>query len=207
MKNRFPLLKAYLGQGRPKHLYTIVHFTLQMVFIMDSKQLRILRFFLDNPTREIHLRSLSRILKISPTWISTLLPKFKDLLSVHKDTERTMVLIKANRDSLAFKRLKQSQNLYKLSESGIIDLLIEKYHKPEAMVLFGSYAKGEDIEQSDIDLAVITSRSENIVLTHFEKKLKRKIKIIELKKELIESEFKNTLANGVVLYGYLDVIQ
>jgi len=42
--------------------------------------------------------------------------------------------------------------------SGLIALLKDKYEEPEAIVVFGSYARGEDTSESDIDIAVVTKK-------------------------------------------------
>ncbi len=40
---------------------------------------------------------------------------------------------------------------------------ISKYYKIEAIILFGSYAKGTENDDSDIDIAVISSDFKNII--------------------------------------------
>ena len=40
---------------------------------------------------------------------------------------------------------------------------ISKYYKIEAIILFGSYAKGTENEDSDIDIAVISSDFKDII--------------------------------------------
>tara|TARA_Y100000310_G_C20693849_1_gene824110 strand:- start:2414 stop:2959 length:546 start_codon:yes stop_codon:yes gene_type:complete len=180
-----------------------------LTLIDNSKKAKIIGFFLDNPTTPLHLRSLSRRIKVSPTWISKKIDGLvkEGLITVSKNKETKILTMKADRENSEFNRLKKSHNLYQIYKSGLIDQIIENYQKPEAIILFGSYSRGEDIEKSDIDLAIITTRKIQNNLDKFEQKLNRKIKIIELKKDKIEKEFQNTLANGVVLYGYLDIIK
>ncbi len=48
---------------------------------------------------------------------------------------------------------------------------VNKYYKVEAIYLFGSYAKGTEHEDSDIDIAVITSDFNNDI---FDEQLKLK---------------------------------
>lgn len=178
-----------------------------MSLLVDSKRWKIVEFFLLHPMEEVHLRALARRLHISPTWIAKTLPSLvqENLLLAVKNKERRVVTIKANREHSAFSALKLSYNVYSLLNSGVVQQLIENYQKPECIILFGSYRRGEDAETSDIDIAVITGKTARLDLRPFEKKLLRKIKIVELKKGKIEPEFMNTLANGIVLYGYLDV--
>lgn len=40
---------------------------------------------------------------------------------------------------------------------------ISQYYKIEAIILFGSYAKGTENEDSDIDIAIISSDFKNII--------------------------------------------
>ena len=178
-----------------------------MATLMDSKRWGIMKFFLESPTTEVHLRALARQLEISPTWIGKVIPELKkqNLIILTKNKETRLISLKAKRDASEFIALKRSINLYDLQNCNLIEKLIEEYNKPEAIILFGSYSKGADIEKGDIDLAVVSSRKVNINLSKFEKRLKRKINLIALNKNSISKEFKETLANGVVLYGYLEL--
>ncbi len=173
----------------------------------ESKSERLLHYFFIHPTTEVHLRSLARQLHMSPTGIQKAVAKIikKGIVIVKKDSEKHLLLFKANNEDPSYKALKRTFNQYQLYTSGLLNYLIESYGKPETIILFGSFAKGEDREESDIDIAIITSKKLRINLSEFEKKLSRKISIITLPKGKIEKEFLNTLANGIVLYGYLTV--
>lgn len=176
-----------------------------METLVTNKKDRVLIFFLQHPTKEVHLRELARILRISFPWIrkiSSILVK-EGYLS--KKKERGFVLIKANRGHALFQASKRSYNLFSLYKSDLVLFLTEKYQRPEAIIVFGSYSRGEDTEESDIDIAVLTKRQEEINVSLFEKKLQRKIRILELKRKDIEKEFWNTLINGIVVYGYLEL--
>lgn len=175
------------------------------IFVTNKKDM-ILEFFLKHSAGEFHLRELERLTKISLPWvrkITGLLAK-EQLILIKK--ERGLRIAKANRDNELFLAIKQSHNLLSLYKSGVVKMLNESYNHPEAIVLFGSYRRGEDTETSDIDIAVITKRKLNLALAPFEKKLERKMKVLELEKGKIEKEFLNTLANGIVLTGYLEVV-
>ncbi|MEW6329162.1 MAG: nucleotidyltransferase domain-containing protein, partial [Candidatus Micrarchaeota archaeon] len=105
-----------------------------------------------------------------------------------------------------FLRLKMCYNILAVHESGLIEFLREEYEEPEVVVLFGSFARGEDTSKSDIDVAVVTNKSQTPDLKKFEAKLGRKLNLYEIKMKECSKEFLNNLANGVVLYGYLKVI-
>jgi len=71
--------------------------------------------------------------------------------------------------------------------------------------LFGSYSRGEDIENSDIDIAII-GRKKQIDLTEFEKILNRKINIITFNNfKEIHKNLKENLFNGITLTGGIEL--
>lgn len=176
-----------------------------MSIILDTKKGKILNFFLLSPTTSYTIRELARHAKISPTWVSKIIKELKkdDIVVTKKDSNSLKV--RSKRES-SFIRLKHVLNIHSLYSTGLIDRLIEEYHRPEAIILFGSYSKGEDIEDSDIDIAIITDREYvKESYSKYEKKLKRKISIKVLNGENIEKDFAVSLANGIVLYGYFEV--
>ena len=91
-------------------------------------------------------------------------------------------------------------NLFILYDSGVIEFLKNKI-MPNSIVLFGSFSRGEDLEESDIDL-FIESEIKVIDLKKFEKKLKRKINLnFNSNINNLKKPFLNNLINGIVLYG------
>jgi len=104
-----------------------------------------------------------------------------------------------------FKIYKRNDILLRIHSAGLIDFIVDKF-VPDAIVLFGSASRGEDIETSDIDLLVI-AKEEEISLRQFEEKLKRKIALhFEPKISDIPKELLNNVINGIVVYGYLKVV-
>ncbi len=98
--------------------------------------------------------------------------------------------------------IKKISILFELNQSGLIDFLWDKI-SPEAIILYGSWSKGESTENSDIDLFII-GREKNIDLEKYEKIIGAKVHIIfeqDIKK--ISNELKNNLINDIVLKGYL----
>lgn len=174
-----------------------------MEFLVTNKRDTVLEHFLQNPGSEFHLRELARVVKVSFPWVRRVVNELAKEGYLIKKKSRGLILVKADRERGLFTALKRSHNLFRLYRSGVIDYLADAYTRPEAIVLFGSYGEGEDTENSDVDIAVITGRHIELDLARFEKLLHRTIKVIELRKEEIEKEFWNTLINGIVVYGYL----
>lgn len=154
------------------------------------------------PEKTFHLRGLAEESSVSPSTTSRILEEFeeKGLVNIKRDLKME---IKAAQTQ-GFRDFKTSYNLWKLAETGLISQ-IEGEAVPEAIVLFGSYSRGEDNSESDIDVAVINGREAAIDLERFEQELKRKINLHTIEPEQADENFKETLANGIVLRGYLDI--
>jgi predicted nucleotidyltransferase len=161
----------------------------------------VLEFFFRNPSKEFHLRELSRLLKLSmPTIISTTNALAKENLIV-KSKSSFMTKVQANMENAFFIRKKRLHNLELMYDSGIVDYLMKTYNNPKSMILFGSFSRGDDIESSDIDVAVITNKRINLNLSEYEVFLGRRISIHEIELKKISSEFRSNLMNGIVLEG------
>jgi predicted nucleotidyltransferase len=165
----------------------------------------VMDFFFKYPERKFHLRELERLTGLSMPGVRKITGKLAKEGLLKTEKEKMVKNYYATRES-KFLHLKQAYNIYSVFSSGLLDHLIKAYSEPEAVVLFGSYSKGEDISKSDIDIAIITSEHHEPDLTIFERKLARKIMIYEIQMKKAEKEFINTLSNGIVLHGYLKVI-
>ena len=162
---------------------------------------KVLAVFFDNPSREFHLRELSRLLKLSmPTIISATDKLAKESL-ILKKKGKVITKVMANRSYIDFARLKRLHNLELIYKSGIMNHFSESYNQPKAIILFGSFSRGEDIEKSDIDIAIITNKKLNLNLQKYENILKKVISVHEVNLDKISKEFKSNLANGIVLEG------
>ncbi len=172
---------------------------------------RILKIFLENPTREFHLRELARISGVSTTAVSAETERLvdKNLISRRKDGLYTV--FKANSDDREFKDRKKFYTFLSLQKSGLLAYLEDVYRYP-AIVLFGSCSRGEDAEGSDIDLFILTAEKKQANLSAFEKKLGRKVNLLVITEKDLEAakkknkELVNNIINGMVISGYLKVL-
>jgi len=165
---------------------------------------KLLKIFLDNPTESFRLRELSRLSKISPPSVINYLKDFEEKGLVKKYLKREIPFYQAVRDDEDFKHYKIISILSELHESGLIEFLWDKL-SPEAIILYGSYAKGESVEGSDIDIFII-GREKKLELKNFEKKLEKVIHLMFIENPAkIPKELKNNLINGIVLKGYFKV--
>ena len=169
---------------------------------MNNNYKKVLEIFFDNPTGRFHIREIARLTKLNPNTIINIVKKLEkeDLVRVEKKTY--LVEISAHFENKKFKEKKRISNILKLYESGLIDFLVKEY-SPKAVSVIGSYSLGEDIEESDIDIVIITNKEEEIDIKKFEEKIGRKIHLLPVSYNKISDEFYTNLINGVVLYGYI----
>jgi predicted nucleotidyltransferase len=173
----------------------------------------ILDIFIENPEKEFHLRELSRILKKSPATISKQLkPSLKQEIIVMKKLSNHNYF-RANTEDKKYKQLKLQYNLQKINESGIIELLEEKFNYPEAIILFGSWQKAENNENSDLDILIITPSKKEVNLQQIGGKLKTKIQLFQHSKKEIENlknknkQLLNNMINGITIYGFWEIFK
>jgi len=172
--------------------------------ITKDNNYKVMSIFFKYPERKFHLRELERLTKLSLPGVRKIVLNLEKEGLLMSKKEKMVKNFYASRNE-KFVQLKRSYNLYEVFSSGLLEFLKSKYNEPEAIILFGSYSKGEDTSQSDIDIAIITHQHKDLQLDIFEKELARKIMIYEITIEKSEKEFLKTLINGILLSGYLDV--
>ncbi len=165
---------------------------------------KLLKLFLDSPTDSFRLREIARLTKISPPSVMNYLKEFEKKGLINKQIKRKVPFYTASRDNPEFILYKKISIFFELNQCGLISHIWNKL-SPQAIVLYGSFAKGESIENSDVDLFIL-GKDKNIELLDFEKKLNKKVHLLfkESLKE-IPAELKNNILNGIILKGYLKV--
>jgi predicted nucleotidyltransferase len=164
---------------------------------------KIVELVFKQPTAKFTIRELARKAGIAPPTALYIVRALKKEGIVREARVARASQISANLESLAYRRKKLVYNLDSVFSSGLIDFLIKAYNDPKAIILFGSYARGEDIERSDVDIAVMTTEEKRHDLKSFEKTLSRIISIHEVEPNKVSKEFISSLCNGIVLWGAL----
>jgi len=165
---------------------------------------KLLKVFMDSPTESFRLRELGRLSNLAPLSVRNYLEEFENEGMIRKFVKRGIPFYQAIRDNEKFILCKKISIFYELNESGLVDFLWNSL-SPDAIILYGSHAKGEATEESDIDIFIIGKERE-ISIAEFEKKLGKRIHLMferDIKK--ISKELSNNLINGIVLKGYLKV--
>ncbi len=170
----------------------------------NSNTLNILKLFFVYPTTGFLIREIARKTNIGePSVINHLNLLLKDKL-IMKQESKPYPLFKANRENELFKSLKTFDTIFRIKESGLLKYIYDST-LPNVIILFGSASKGEDIEQSDIDL-YIQAKEKRLDLQRYESILNRKISLFFKENFLrINKELRNNIINGIILKGYLKV--
>jgi len=167
--------------------------------LQKSTFINILKVFFDEPTSVHFIREISRKVGVAPTSIRMNIKQLlkEKLIKVQKSKPFDGYVADREDDQFLFyKRIYNLYSLYSLKE-----LIVESV-QPKAIILFGSYSKGEDIETSDVDLIVISKVKKEINFGKFEKILSRKINAMFIDKlEKLDDNIKDKAINGIVLYG------
>ena len=162
-------------------------------------------FFL-NPVSKLRVRQIEKTLKLPlPSVIRYCKELTKDGILTTIKTGN-VIFYTADRSNEKFLLDKRLFNIRQIYKSGLIDYLRQELSNP-VIVLFGSYAKGEDIETSDIDIYVETPSKKETPLDEFEKKLQRKIQVFRYRSitEIKNKHLANNIINGITLNNYIEV--
>jgi len=171
---------------------------------INSKQFELLEPFFKDVDLEASIRELSRDTGVSPGWVSKNIKALnaENILDVEENSASKTISTGEK-----FKELKEIYNYWQIKNSGLIEHL-ESEFRPEAIILFGSFERGEDRIDSDIDIAIINGRDKKPDLSEFKEKLLGRDIEIQKINDLKDSDvnFRNSLANGKTLYGFMEVI-
>ncbi len=178
--------------------------------LIQSSEQRILEVLFKYPDKEYSLSDLAKCGKVAKQNIKIILNHLNKDNFIKIEKLANIWRIKANRENEKFIRSKIIYNLNFIYQSGIIEFLNSYFNNPKAIVLFGSFRKGEDITGSDIDIAIETDVKEYQTiglreLVDFEKLIGRKIQLHLFNRENIDKYLFNNVANGIVLAGFLEV--
>lgn len=160
---------------------------------------------MDSPNDHFRLRELSRLSGIAPLSVSNYLKEFQEEGLIKKFVKREIPFYISNINNEKFILYRKLSIIYELNESGLVNYLWENF-SPAAIILYGSHAKGEATENSDIDIFIV-GNEEKLDLKKYEKALGKEIHLMFQKNpEKISKELKNNLINGIILKGYFKVV-
>lgn len=148
-------------------------------------------------------RKIAKELDISPTAAGTAVKALEKIGLAKKEKTKTINFISLNREEAT--ALKRVENLKSIYVSGLATHL-EETLPGSTIILFGSYARGEDTTRSDIDIVVIGRGEKAVKVEPYEKSLRRRINMNFYRtwKEM-SKELRNNILNGIILHGSVDL--
>jgi len=176
-------------------------------------QFKVLALFLKNPHIDYYLRETSRILDMDPMTIKRSLDMLVKDKFLIKFEEKNRILYRANLENPSLRYLKISYNLSFLQEKKIVEFIINKMKSVTSIMLFGSFAKGENDENSDIDIVVI-SQSRNKPTSEIAELLNKDVNLLNFtpsqwskQSKINRAFYLDVIIDGIVLYGTKPVVE
>jgi predicted nucleotidyltransferase len=153
----------------------------------------------------LNARRIAQILGVTQPAVSKALPSLaeKDLIKVSKDKESKRLSIELKRENLHVLWLKRADNLKQIYESGLVQELYDSF-RGATVILFGSYAFGEDTVKSDIDIAIIGHRQKHFDMSGFSSALGRELDYYPTWNSM-DRHLRNNILNGITLKGAVEL--
>ncbi|MBI2664882.1 nucleotidyltransferase domain-containing protein [Candidatus Woesearchaeota archaeon] len=150
-------------------------------------------------------REIAHALNVSPTAIANAVKNLAVKNLIKAERTKTINFISFNRDNPKAIELKRVENLRQIYISGFSDFLEEKL-AGATIILFGSYARGEDTKASDIDIAVIGRADKLLDLNAFEKALSRQINVNFYNSwKDMHKHLRSNVLSGITLHGGVEL--
>lgn len=178
-------------------------YTMVQKSIFDSGFSKVFGIFVREPLTIHFVKEISRKINLAHTSVKKHLDRMVEAGLVYREKGERFFGYKVARDSEDFIFYKRLFNLMNLRMAGVVEE-IKKINHFVAIVLYGSYLRGEDVEKSDIDLFLLSGSDKLPDFEDSEKLLGRELHVI-VEKDLnnLSDELRNELMNGLVLDGYL----
>lgn len=171
---------------------------------------KVMNWFFSFPDKEMSLTDLSSELVVSKKTANRVVNQLIKEGFLVKEVLGRIWRISCNKDHPYNFTRKIAHNLIAVYESGILQEIHKKIENPRAIILFGSYRKGDDNEKSDIDIAVevLGDQAVRIMPLGVAQIWHRKNVPVNLhifSRNKIDLNLFANIANGIVLEGFLEV--
>ncbi len=170
----------------------------------------VLSYFLSNPSTRIHVNELARVANVSAGSASNALVKLTDMKLLKVQHIGQLHLYSLENDSLLVRNLLRTHFISTILELDVPGRFLEHDEALISLVLYGSYASGDQDEKSDVDLLVITSSKLGFrsVLDKLETELNCEVNLTVFSltlwaktKDTAAPFYQSVMRNHVLLYG------
>ena len=170
-----------------------------------------LRWFFDYPEKEISLSDLCTNIRVSKSAGNKAVTRLEQKGFIIKKIFGRVWALRANNTHHYFRSGKVPINLDGILRSGIVESVLDRIPQARAIILFGSYRTGEDVSTSDIDIAVEIIGNQDPktlelgTIDAFGNRKHVKVNLLTFSRNRIDLNLFNNIANGIVIYGFLEV--
>jgi predicted nucleotidyltransferase len=170
-----------------------------------------LHWFFAFPTREMSLNDLSTSIGVSKTTAKIIISQLIGEGFLKKEELGKVWRISCNFEHFYNKTIKITSNLEKIYLSGIIPETYKIIPNAKAIILFGSYRKGDDNDKSDIDIAVEVFDNEALrivrlgTISEFGYRKNVPVNLYVFSRNKVDLNLFANISNGIVLDGFLEV--
>lgn len=167
---------------------------------------KLTEYFFLHPTIKLRVRQIEREVKVPLPSVIRYTKELETGSILKSTTIADVKFYSADRASPSFLLEKKLFNLKMISSSGLVEYLVQKYSNP-LIILFGSFSKGDDTEDSDIDLYIQSPCKKIKIPPTFENKLHHPIQVFHHKniKDIVNKNLANNIINGITLNGVIEV--
>ncbi|MBI3623761.1 nucleotidyltransferase domain-containing protein [Candidatus Pacearchaeota archaeon] len=173
--------------------------------------LKTLFWFFAFPDKEVSLNDLSRNIGVSKTTCSKIVLNLVEEGFLKKENLGKVWRISCNVNHPYNSTVKIPHNLSIIYRSGIVEHVYKLIPEAKSIILFGSYRKGDDTSQSDLDIAVevVGDKSPEIMnIGNLDQLGYRKnvpVRLFVFSRNKVDLNVFANIANGIVLSGFLEV--
>lgn len=171
---------------------------------------KVMYWFFAYPTKEVSLNDLTKQVNISKTTANKVILQLAKEGFLKIQALGGMWRISCNQQHPFNTARKIPYNLERVYHSEVIEEILKAIPNPKSIILFGSYRKGDDIETSDLDLAVETLDNEEVkifnigTIPRLGYREKVKVNLLKFSRKKIDLNLFANLVNGIVLYGFFE---
>lgn len=170
-------------------------------YLTVTSHQKVLSFLLNHPSRSYMEKEVVKATKVSKTAVNEALKELANDKLVLREKKGRMSFYSIDLNDPVIRRLKSTENV------SLLKPLVEQLRKvSQKIILFGSFAEGTNIEESDIDLFILSDQPENTQRIIQKSPLAEKIQLVIKKpSEFISFDkkkpiFYQEIERGIVLW-------
>lgn len=188
-----------------------VRFKKTVFLELNEAYAKVLHWFFSYPTMEIGLNDLKKLMRISKTTANRVVSQLKSEGFLRVQKIGALWRISCDQKHVFNTTRKIPYNLGLIYSSEIIESILANIPNARFISLYGSYRKGDDVETSDIDLAVevLDQKKTEImrmgIIPTLGYREHVKVNVLLFSRKSVDVNLFSNIANGIVLYGFLEV--